>query len=145
MQISLYVEKFTSLLFIGYQLFQELVAFKGAESISGHFSSWWKFNDALWMPLSPLIVFAATTGEVLWIPRETLVTLSAVVAFSMMIKLLYWLKLFKSTGLAITLIGETLKDSWAFLLILASALIMFGVPLSIIDFNRQEDESDTVM
>ena len=114
-----------------------MVAFKGAETIKDHFGSWWNFNDAFWMTVSPIIVFAATS-EVFWIPRESLVTMSALVAFAMMIKMFDWMRLFSNTAHYITLIGETLKDSWSFMFILVANLMMFGVPLSIIDLNRTE-------
>ena len=85
--------------------------------------------------MSPLIVLAST-GDVFWIPRDALVTISAIVAFSMMIKMFDWMRLFSNTAHYITLIGETLKDSWSFMFILVANLMMFGVPLSIIDLNR---------
>ena len=65
--------------------------------------------------------------------------MSAVVAFSMMIKMFDWMRLFSNTAHYITLIGETLNDSWSFMFILVANLMMFGVPLSIIDLNRAEE------
>ena len=137
-QSSLLIEKFVSLLFIGYQIFQEVIAFSAADSFWDHFSSWWNFNDLFWMALSPVIIFACTSDE-FWFQREKLVTMSALVAFSMMMKLFDWMRLFSNTAHYITLIKETLRDSWSFLIILFANLMLFGVPMSIINFNRNEE------
>ena len=70
-----------------------------------------------------------------------MVTLSSWVAFSMIAKLFDWLRLFSNTAHYITLISETLKDSWSFLIILIANLMLFGVPMSIIDLNRESETS----
>ena len=57
----------------------------------------------------------------------------------MMIKLFDWMRLFSNTAHYITLIGETIKDSGSFLVILAANLMLFGIPMSIIDLNREEE------
>ena len=66
--------------------------------------------------------------------------MSALVSFSMMMKLFDWMRLFNKTAHYITLIKETLKDSWSFLIILIANLMLFGVPMHIIDFNRQKED-----
>ena len=139
-QPSIIIEVFVSLLCIGYQIFQEIVAFSGADSVRAHFNAWWNFNDLFWMTLSPFIVIASTRNEYP-IQRETLVTMSALVAFSMMIKLFDWMRLFKNTAHYVTLIGETLSDSASFIIILIANLMLFGVPMSIIDLNRDEENA----
>ena len=65
--------------------------------------------------------------------------MSALVSFSMMMKLFDWMRLFKKTAHYITLIKETLRDSWSFLIILIANLMLFGVPMHIIDFNREQE------
>ena len=66
--------------------------------------------------------------------------MSSLVSFSMMMKLFDWMRLFNRTAHYITLIKETLKDSWSFLIILIANLMLFGVPMHIIDFNRQQED-----
>ena len=68
-------------------------------------------------------------------------TIASLVTFSMMIKLFDWLRLFSNTAHYINLIGETLSDSWSFLIILIINLMLFGVPLSVLDLNRTEENS----
>ena len=65
--------------------------------------------------------------------------MSALVAFSMMIKLFDWMRLFSETAHYVTLIFETLSDSASFIIILIANLMLFGVPMSIIDLNRSEE------
>ena len=65
--------------------------------------------------------------------------MSALVSFSMMIKLFDWMRLFSKTAHYIILIKETLRDSWSFLIILIANLMLFGVPMHIIDFNREKE------
>ena len=57
-----------------------------------------------------------------------------------MIKLFDWMRLFSQTAHYITLIGVTIKDSGSFLVILVCNLMLFGIPMSIIDFNREYDK-----
>ena len=87
--------------------------------------------------MSPFVVLALANEQII-MSKETLVTLSSLVCFSMFIKLFDWMRLFKKTAHYITLIKETLLDSWSFLIILVANLMLFGVPMSIIDLNRTE-------
>ena len=57
----------------------------------------------------------------------------------MIMKLFDWMRLFNKTAHYITLIKETLNDSWSFLIILIANLMLFGVPMHIIDFNREQE------
>ena len=50
-------------------------------------------------------------------------------------KLFDWLRLFEETAFYVLLIGETIYDIRYFILLLMTTLIMFGVPLIMLDGN----------
>lgn len=53
--------------------------------------------------------------------------------------LISWMKLFEQTSFYVLLIQTTLKDIKYFILLLIIALLMFGVPVLILDMNSAED------
>ena len=56
-------------------------------------------------------------------------------------KLFDWLKLFEKTGFYVKLVGETLNDIKYFILLLLTTLIMFGVPVVMLDASSDEDKN----
>jgi len=66
--------------------------------------------------------------------------MTAIVSFFMLFKLFDLLRLFDSTSFYVHLILETLKDISAFLLLLFLSLVMFGIPLMILNMNRSGDD-----
>ncbi len=50
-----------------------------------------------------------------------------------MIKLFDWLRLFEETAKYISLLEETINDTFSFLVLIIVALSMFGVPMVILN------------
>ena len=55
-------------------------------------------------------------------------------------KLFDWLRLFEKTGFYVKLVGETLNDIKYFILLLLTTLIMFGVPVIMLDASSDQDK-----
>ena len=55
-------------------------------------------------------------------------------------KLFDWLRLFEDTGFYVLLVEETLYDIRFFLLLLLTTLMMFGVPLVMLDANSNDEK-----
>ena len=57
-----------------------------------------------------------------------------------MIKVFDWLRLFEGTAFYILLVQETLKDVQSFMILLIAALMMFGMPMVMLNLNRAEGD-----
>jgi len=58
----------------------------------------------------------------------------------MLLKAFDWMRLFDLTSFYVLLILQTIKDIAAFLLLLLMSLVLFGVPMIILNMNRSEDQ-----
>ena len=77
--------------------------------------------------------------EAQWASIETMRILASIAGCQLLIKFYDWLRLFDGTAFYITLIEITLSDVAAFLILFIMALLIFGVPLTLLDANRGED------
>jgi len=75
------------------------------------------------------------------VPIEWLRIMAAIASFCMLAKVFDWLRLFEETAFYILLMSETLKDISSFLILLLTALMMFGVPMIMLNLNRSADAS----
>ena len=66
--------------------------------------------------------------------------IAAIASCSILMKLFDWLRLFEETAFYILLFEETLYDIRHFLFILAVTLMMFGVPLVMLDGNSADEK-----
>ena len=57
-----------------------------------------------------------------------------------LMKLFDWLRLFEETGFYVKLVGETLSDIKYFILLLLTTLMMFGVPVVMLDASSPDDK-----
>ena len=64
--------------------------------------------------------------------------IASIACCSLLFKLYDWLKLFNSTAFYIRLIEITLNDIIAFLLLFFISLLIFGIPLTMLDMNRSD-------
>ena len=62
--------------------------------------------------------------------------MAAIAACCLLAKIFDWLRLFEQTAFYILLMIETLKDVSSFLILLVTALMMFGVPMIMLNLNR---------
>ena len=74
------------------------------------------------------------------IAHEKLVTIGSISSFSMFVKAYDWLRLFDQTSYYIRLLNETLKDIMSFILLIFLGLMMFGIPLSLLNLNRSQED-----
>ena len=55
------------------------------------------------------------------------------------LKFFDWLRLFDRTSFYINLIGMTLSEIKFFLILLIASMLMFGLPLMLLELNSNED------
>ena len=75
---------------------------------------------------------------------ENRCVLAALIAISMWLKMLEWLRVFDSTAFFIKLIGTTLVDVLPFFIIFFIFLFMFGSAFYILNMNRIGEEEEVV-
>ena len=123
------------LLFVSFWI--EVAQIKNEENKCDYFSIVWNWIDLCGLFLT-LVIFVLTLVEINWLEVETMRVIASLASCSLLIKLYDWLKLFEKPGFYIRLIETTLRDVIAFLLLFLIALMIFGIPLSILDMNRSE-------
>jgi len=57
-----------------------------------------------------------------------------------LMKFFDWLRLFESTGFYVKLVIETIRDIKFFIFLLLTTLMMFGVPVVMLDASSKEDK-----
>jgi hypothetical protein len=72
---------------------------------------------------------------------ETQRVIAALATFCLWIKVLDWCKLFGPTSFFIKLITETIYDIRYFMIIFTVALMMFGMPMYILQLNRTDENT----
>ena len=72
---------------------------------------------------------------------ETQRVIAAMATFCLWIKVLDWCKLFGPTSFFVRLILETISDIKYFMIIFVVALMMFGMPMYILQLNRTQDNA----
>ena len=75
-----------------------------------------------------LILIVTSTGAD-WPSIEVQRVISALASFLTVLKIFDWLRLFEETAFYVLLVQETLWDIRFFMLLLLTTLLMFGVPL----------------
>ena len=65
--------------------------------------------------------------------------MAAVASCFVILKLFDWLRLFENTAFYVLLLKQTLKDIKIFIVLIFVALATFGIPMIILNFNREKD------
>ena len=86
-----------------------------------------------------MIIEVHTTFELTLIEVKTLRVMAAFACASLLVNIYDWLRLFESTAFFVTLVEKTLKDIKWFMLLFFLALLVFGVPYSMVNMNRDEE------
>ena len=60
------------------------------------------------------------------------------------LKIYDWLRLFETTSFFILLIGRTIIDIGPFMIFFMVALLAFGLPMSILDLNRSDEDATLI-
>lgn len=69
---------------------------------------------------------------------ESLRIMAAIASFCILAKVFDWLRLFEQTAFYVMLVTETQRDIRAFIILLFTSLMLFGVPLEMLNLNRSE-------
>ena len=125
-----------------YQVYNEFVQFLQKDEKIEHFYSLWNWVDLVGLGgnLFIIIVGVFNDGETI-ISIESIRVLASIVSLCIFVKLFDWLRLFESTAFYILLVGETLSDIQAFMIILLCTLLAFGVPMYMLNMNRDDDNA----
>ena len=91
-----------------------------------------------------IVLFCSVPFEPL-LPIENMRVMASIASCTLLIKVFDWLRLFKKTAFYILLVGETFKEMSAFLILLFVALLMFGVPMIMLNLNRSQDDGNEVI
>ena len=102
-----------------------------------YLTSLWNWIDMMNLSLTALVV-VASFEPFAFLEVETLRAFASVAAFLLMAKVFDWLRLFESTAEYVLLIQETIMDTGVFIILIFFALMMFGIPMIILNENRDE-------
>ena len=96
----------------------------------------WNLFDLTGLSLTGCIV-AQTIFGLSYISMDKLRIMGAFACFSLLIKVYDWLRLFQPTAYLILLVGRILHDVRWFMLLFVVAMLIFGIPLSMLNLNRE--------
>ena len=90
---------------------------------------------------TPVTVLLSLQNEPL-ILIDTVTILASMSSFAMLLNGFNWLRLFDSTSFYILLLSETIKDITPFMILFLLSLMMFGIPMLLLNLNsvRIEDK-----
>ena len=118
----------------------EIKQFCSLESKWEYFTELWNWIDLSGLILT-LMIIVLTLFEQSFMSTETLRITASFASFSLAFKFYDWLRLFEGTSFFIQLIEQTFKDVRWFLILFFVALIAFGIPMSMLDLNRDEESA----
>lgn len=105
-----------------------------------YFKKLWNVTDFTSLSLTMIILVASVPKEALISP-EILRQFAAFASCTLLIKVYDWLKLFETTAFYILLLDETMRDVSSFLILIFTALMMFGMPMIMLNLNSIGDNS----
>ena len=87
------------------------------------------------------VLIVTNFGDGVRIGYETQRVIGAILSTALLLKAYDWLRMFEPTAFYILLIKETIKDIKFFLILFLIALMMFGFPMMLLNFNRHEENT----
>ena len=127
-----------------YQLYHEIAQARRSSRLMEHFDNFWNYNDAVWLTLCPTVILLSMPTE-LPINSGALTTISAFATFSMLIKVMDWMRIFNYTSFYIYLIVQTMRRISPFLLLMIISFFIFGIPMVMLDLNRVNNSETEVI
>ena len=114
----------------------------------------WNSGDSIWVYIWDYISSLNNVGDIICLTLtlalcltnygdaptmdlETQAYMSAIVSFILIAKCFDWLRIFEETSFYIKLILETIKDIRSFMILFMVSLIMFALPLNILNNINQ--------
>ena len=89
--------------------------------------------------MSAIVVLFSMANEPC-ISLDSLAICAAISSFAMLLNCVYWLRLLDQTSFYILLLGETILDISPFMAIFVLSLMMFGIPLLLLNNNGEMDD-----
>mmetsp|Transcript_28462 Transcript_28462/g.35156 ORF Transcript_28462/g.35156 Transcript_28462/m.35156 type:complete len:113 (+) Transcript_28462:404-742(+) len=89
-----------------------------------------------------LVIFITivTMASMRYVPVNILRILAAFGSCISLCKMLDWFRLFDETAFYVLLVSETLRDITSFMLLLIVALMMFGLPMVMLNQNSYDED-----
>lgn len=139
-QFVIWIEALIVLALLGNQLRLESYQIKALENKLDYFKGLWNMIDFTSLSFTLIIVLASIPKNTI-LPLEFLRPMAAIASCTLLIKVFDWLRLFEKTAFYILLVEETMRDVSSFLILLLTALMMFGVPMIMLNLNRVDQNS----
>ena len=127
-------------LFWCHNLINECYQISALENKLSYFTDLWNINDFISLSFT-LVIIATSVEHDTVIAVENLRAMAAIASCTLMVKVFDWLRLFENTAFYILLVMETMKDIKAFLILLMTTLMMFGIPMVMLYLNRTDDNA----
>lgn len=109
----------------------------------GYFLNYWNVIDILCLITTALVLLESY--QLLGIfGMSSLRGLAAIASCLILSKVFYWLRLFKKRAFYILLLERTFDDSRQFISLIFISLLMFGVPMLILNQNRYTSEDSII-
>lgn len=125
--------------FWAYLIINEVRQIHDMEHWYEHFTdSVWNWIDMVNLFLTAFVIVTSFESFAV-LPIENLRALAAVGSCALIIKIFDWLRLFERTAFFVLLLTETLIDIQYFITLVFVSLIMFGIPMVILNNSRGED------
>ena len=138
----------STLVLWSYQIYQEMIQIKFLYedgSLKKYFTSLMNIADISCLMMT-LALCLTNYGDTPSMGLETQAYMGAFVSFFLFNKCFDWLRVFEETAFLIQLIKATILDIGPFMVLFLAALIMFALPLTILDnINRLEGEDSSLI
>ena len=100
----------------------------------------WNYIDIIPPCMNIAVITTNIANEYIALEATTLHVILAVACFFMWMKLLYFLRIFESTGYLISMIIEVISDMKTFFLILAITIVAFGDSMLLVNLSNPQDQ-----
>ena len=97
----------------------------------------WNWVDMIYLSLTVLVI-VASFEQFAFLEIETLRAFASIAGCLLMLKIFDWLRLFDTTAEYVLLIKETIIDTGVFIILIFVSLMMFGIPMIILNENRDD-------
>ena len=119
----------------------EYISLRGFENKIDYINTM-NINDMVMLSTMNILIlefaYVELSDSIEQIPLWHKVSMSALTTFCLTFKLYDWFRLFQETAFFIQLITQTLREIVSFMILLLTALFIFGLPIYMLNFYRYE-------
>ena len=123
------------------QMRVEYISLRGFENKIDYINTM-NINDMVMLSTMNILIlefaYVELSDSLEQIPLWHKVSMSALTTFCLTFKLYDWFRLFQETAFFIQLITQTLREIVSFMILLLTALFIFGLPIYMLNFYRYE-------